>query len=181
VKNSPTLGTSNSYVASTLRKGFPSYLCKLHTQHPSWLYRCKYFRINQVKGQLGFPQKTKSPSGATAGGIPPPNGPIFCKNSQARQVRLDLSLGQIQAGREQPSGKDARAGDSLRLREDMALLPRLWTSGPLVESNLPSPNSTRQRKTERSNQRNKKHHINSQAVLNKQLFITRPHGPNTNT
>jgi hypothetical protein len=81
VKNSPTVGTSNSYVASTLRKGFPSYLCKLHTQHPSWSYRCKFFQINKVKGQLGFPQKTKSPSGATAVGIPPPKkmAQFFCK------------------------------------------------------------------------------------------------------
>jgi hypothetical protein len=30
-----------------------------------------------IKGQLGFPLKPKLPSGATAGGTPPPNGPIF--------------------------------------------------------------------------------------------------------
>jgi hypothetical protein len=23
------------------KKGFPSSFCKLHTEHPSWLYRCK--------------------------------------------------------------------------------------------------------------------------------------------
>jgi hypothetical protein len=63
------LETSKSYVASTLRKDFQVSFCYLHTQHPSWLYNR---RINKVKGRLGFPLKTKSPSGATAGGIPPP-------------------------------------------------------------------------------------------------------------
>jgi hypothetical protein len=38
----------------------------------------------KVKGHLGFPQKTKSPSGATTGGIPPKMAPFFHKNSQAR-------------------------------------------------------------------------------------------------
>jgi hypothetical protein len=71
------LGTSNNYVASTLRKDFQVFFCYLHTQHPSWLYECKFHRINKIKGQLGFPLKTKSPSGATAGGTPPQNGPIF--------------------------------------------------------------------------------------------------------
>jgi hypothetical protein len=49
--------------------------------------------MNKVKGQLGFPQKTKSPSGATAGGIPPPkkNGPIFSQNF-AKQAKYDSTL-----------------------------------------------------------------------------------------
>jgi hypothetical protein len=51
-----------------------------------------------------------------------------------RQVRLNPSLRQVQAEREQPSRKDAREGDSLRLQQDMTLLPRLWTSGSLVKS-----------------------------------------------
>jgi hypothetical protein len=70
-KNSPTLGTSSSYVASTLSEDFQVIYCKLHAQHPSWQLRCKYQQVNKDKGQLGFPQKTKSPSGATTGGIPP--------------------------------------------------------------------------------------------------------------
>jgi hypothetical protein len=41
-------------------------------QHPSWLYECKFQPIDEIKGRLGFPLKTKSPSGATTGGIPPP-------------------------------------------------------------------------------------------------------------
>jgi hypothetical protein len=38
----------------------------------------------KVKGQLGFPQKTKSPSGATAGGTPPKWSNFFAKKSQTR-------------------------------------------------------------------------------------------------
>jgi hypothetical protein len=33
------LGTSNSYVASTLRKDFQVFFRYLHAQHPSWLYK----------------------------------------------------------------------------------------------------------------------------------------------
>jgi hypothetical protein len=123
------------------------------------------FELIKLKGNLDFPRKPSHPRGLLRGASPPKKMvPFFCKNSQARQVRLDLSLGRIQTGREQPSGKVARAGDSLRLRKDMALLPRLWTSGPLVQSNLPSSNSPRQRKTEHHDKRNKKHHFNSQDV-----------------
>jgi hypothetical protein len=71
-KNSPTPGTSSSYVASTLSEDFQVFFCKLHAQHPSWQLKCKYQQVKKVKGQLGFPQKTKSPSGASTGGIPPP-------------------------------------------------------------------------------------------------------------
>jgi hypothetical protein len=141
------------------QKEFPSSFCKLHTQHPSWLYRCKSYRVNKVKGQLGFPQETQATLGGYYGGRPPPkkNGPFFHKKSRTRQVRLDLSLGQIQIEWGQPSGKDARAGDSLRLQQDTALLPRLWTNGPLVKSNLSTSNSPKQRKgaAEQCDKRNK--------------------------
>jgi hypothetical protein len=70
-KNSPTLGTSTSYIAYTLSKDFQVICCKLHTQHPSWQYRCKYQQIKKVKWQLCSPQKTKSPLGATTGAFPP--------------------------------------------------------------------------------------------------------------
>jgi hypothetical protein len=48
-RNSPTLGTSNSYVASTLRKDFQAVSRYLHTQHPSWLHNCKSPRGIKVK------------------------------------------------------------------------------------------------------------------------------------
>jgi hypothetical protein len=40
-----------------------------------------------VKGRLGFSSKTKSPSGATAGGIPPINGPIFLQKIHRKSVK----------------------------------------------------------------------------------------------
>jgi hypothetical protein len=71
-KNSPAHGTSSSYVAFTLSEDFQVICCKLHTQHPNWQFKCKYQQVNKVKGQLGSPQKTKSPSGATTKAPPPP-------------------------------------------------------------------------------------------------------------
>jgi hypothetical protein len=32
------------------RKDFQVSFCYFHTQHPSWLYKCKFHRINKVKG-----------------------------------------------------------------------------------------------------------------------------------
>jgi hypothetical protein len=71
----------------SLSKDFQVFCCKLHAQHPSWQPRCKNQQVNKVKGQLGFPQKTKSPLGPTAGGgAPHPKKmvPFFRKSSQAR-------------------------------------------------------------------------------------------------
>jgi hypothetical protein len=77
VKNSPTLGISNSYVASTLREDFQVHFIIYTPNTPVGYTNVNSTEINKYKGQLGFPLKTKSPSGATAGGIPPKNGPIF--------------------------------------------------------------------------------------------------------
>jgi hypothetical protein len=65
------LGTSNSYVASTLRKDFQDLFCYLHTQHPVGSTNVNSIEMNKCKGQLGFPLKTKLPLGATTGGIRP--------------------------------------------------------------------------------------------------------------
>jgi hypothetical protein len=169
-KNSPTLGTSSSYVTSTLSEDFQVICCKLHAQHPSWQFKCKYQQVNKVKGQLGFPQKTKSPSGATTGGIPHPEKmvPFFRKYSQVRQLRLNLSLGQTQIEHGQPSGQDARVRDSLRLQQDTALLPRLRTSGPLAKSKLSTSDlpKSRKRAAKRRNRRNKKLYLYLQKCLN---------------
>jgi hypothetical protein len=157
-KNSPTLGTSSSYVASTLRKDFQVLFVNYV---PNTLVGCTDVNLSEsikLKGNSAFLKKPKSPSGATTGGMPPPKMvPFFRKNSQARQVRLDLSLRRIQIERGQPSGKDARAGDSLRLQQDTTLLPHLWTSGPLAKSNLSTSNSPKQRErvAEQCDKRNK--------------------------
>jgi hypothetical protein len=76
--------------------------------------------------------------------------PFFRKNSQVRQLRLNLSLGQTQIEREHPSGKDARVGDSLCLQQDTALLPCLRTSGPLAKLKLTASDLPKSRKEQQS-------------------------------
>jgi hypothetical protein len=77
VKNSPTLRTSNSYVASTLRKDFQVLFIIYTPNTPVDCTNVNSIEINKYKGQLGFPLKTKSPSGATMGGTPPPKWSHF--------------------------------------------------------------------------------------------------------
>jgi hypothetical protein len=55
-------------------------------QHPSWLYECKSHRINKIKGRLSFPLKTKPPSGATVGGIPPKKWSHFFRKKLTANV-----------------------------------------------------------------------------------------------
>jgi hypothetical protein len=76
------LGTYNNYVASTLRKDFQvSFVFYIPNTSVGYT-NVNFHRINKAKGRLGFPSKTKSPSGATAGVIPPRKMvPFFCKNS----------------------------------------------------------------------------------------------------
>jgi hypothetical protein len=52
----------------------------------------------KVKGRLGFPQKTKSPSGATAGGIPPPKWSHFFAKVRKR-AKYDSTLASNEFGR----------------------------------------------------------------------------------
>jgi hypothetical protein len=75
------LGTSNSYVASTLRKDSKVSFVIYIRNTPVGCSNVNFHRINKAKGRLDFPLKTKSPSGATAGGIPPPKkwSPFFVK------------------------------------------------------------------------------------------------------
>jgi hypothetical protein len=69
------LGTSNNYVASTLRKEFQVILCISDTP-----VGCIYVTfLNRVKGDSAFSPKTKSPSGATTGGTPSKRSCCFAK------------------------------------------------------------------------------------------------------
>jgi hypothetical protein len=80
------LGTSNSYVASTLKEGFQVLFVIYTPNTPVGCTNVNFIEINKYKGQLGFPLKTKSPSWATAGASPPPpkwshfsqNSPQMC-------------------------------------------------------------------------------------------------------
>jgi hypothetical protein len=108
-------------------------------------------KLIKLKGNLALPRKPSHPLGATTGGIPHEKMvPFFRKNSQVRQLRLNLSLRQVQIERGQPSGKDVRVGDSLRLQQDTALLPRLWTSGSLVKLKLSTSDLPKSRKEKRN-------------------------------
>jgi hypothetical protein len=76
------------------------------------------FTLNKVNGDLAFPPKTKSPSGATAGGIPPKNGPIFseklhCKCAKYVSTQTLSEFTQDASGQQ---GEDTRVGDSPRLQ-----------------------------------------------------------------
>jgi transposase InsO family protein len=81
VKNSPTLGTSSNYVASTLSEDFQVFCCKLHAQHPSWQSRCKKPTSQEkFKGNSAFPRKPSHPRGLLRGAPPPPKMvPFFRK------------------------------------------------------------------------------------------------------
>jgi hypothetical protein len=71
VKSSPTLGTSNNYVAFTLKK------FQVNLRVSDTPVGCIYVKfMNKVKGDSVFSPKTKSPSGATTGGAPL-NGLVF--------------------------------------------------------------------------------------------------------
>jgi hypothetical protein len=108
-------------------------------------------KLIKSKGNLALPRKPSHPRGLLRGASPlPKNGPIFRKNSQVRTLRLNLSLGQVQIERGQPSGKDARVGDSICLQQDTTLLPRLWTSGPLVKSKLSTSDLPKSRKEQQN-------------------------------
>jgi hypothetical protein len=65
--SSPTLGTSNSYVTSTLRKDFQVFL---HIYDAPVGCTDVNFLLNKIEGDSAFSPKTKSPSGATAGVSP---------------------------------------------------------------------------------------------------------------
>jgi hypothetical protein len=108
-------------------------------------------KLIKLKGNLALPRKPSHPRGLLRGASPPEEMvPFFRKNSQVRQLRLNLSLGQVQIERGQPSGKDARVGDSLRLQQDTTLLPRLWTSGPLAKSKLSTSDFPKSGKEQRN-------------------------------
>jgi hypothetical protein len=71
VKNLPTLGTSNSYVASTLRKDFQVIFV---IYIPNTLVDCtnlNSFELIKSKGNLAFPENQVT-LGGYYGGHPPP-------------------------------------------------------------------------------------------------------------
>jgi hypothetical protein len=75
------LGTSNNYIASTLRKDFQVFF---HISDAPVGCTDINFRLNRVKGDSAFTPKTKSPSGTTAGGTPLKIVPFFRESFTAK-------------------------------------------------------------------------------------------------
>jgi hypothetical protein len=71
-KELSTLGTSSNYVASTIRKDFQDLFVNCVPNTPVGCTDVNLIELIKLKGNLAFPKKPKSPSGATTGGIPPP-------------------------------------------------------------------------------------------------------------
>jgi hypothetical protein len=71
VKNSPTLGTSNSYVASTLRKDFQVIFVIYIPNIPVGCTNVNFFELTKPKGNLAFPKKPSHPWGLLREGCPP--------------------------------------------------------------------------------------------------------------
>jgi hypothetical protein len=69
-KNSLTLGTFSSYVASTLKKYFQVLFVNYVPNTPVGCTDINLSELIKLKGNLAFLKKPKSPSGATTGGIP---------------------------------------------------------------------------------------------------------------
>jgi hypothetical protein len=96
---------------------------------------------NLMKRATRLSPETQVTIGGYYGGHPPPKkwSHFFAKKKQltrAKHVSTSASS-KTGTGRRQPSGKDARARDSLRLREYTALLSCLQPSRPLAKIELP--------------------------------------------
>jgi hypothetical protein len=79
-KNSPTLGTSNNYVASTLRKDFQVIFFVIYIPNtPVGCTNANSLESIKLKGNLAFPRKSSHPRGLQRGASPRKNGPIFRK------------------------------------------------------------------------------------------------------
>jgi hypothetical protein len=164
-RNSPTLGTSSSYVASTLSDDFQVFCCKLHANTPVGSLYVKTNKSVKVEGKLGFPQKTKSPSGATAGGIPQKNGHIFSQKIRIRKrAKYNSTLGSSEFRRD-AGGQAERTPEPETAYTSVRTWPFSPASGPAsCLRNRTSPTQTHpcKGKIEQHDKRNKKHYSNLQ-------------------
>jgi hypothetical protein len=94
---------------------------------------------SSIKRATRLSPETQVTLGGYYGGHPPPPKmvPFFRKKPTRAKYDSTLASSKIQTGRGWPSGKDARARDSLRLHEDMALLSCLRPSRLLAKIELP--------------------------------------------
>jgi hypothetical protein len=100
----------------------------------------------KVKGHLGFPQKTKSPSGATTGGIPPKWPHFFTKIRKRAKYDSTLASSELRRG---AGGQAERMHEPGIAYASARIRPFPLASGPVGYSRnrtSPNPNSPRQRK-----------------------------------
>jgi hypothetical protein len=104
---------------------------------------------SSIKRATRLSPETRVTLGGYYGGHPPKNGPIFSQKSTRAKCGSTSASSKIRIGHRQPSGKDARVRDSLRLREDT---PFSLASGPACGSQKSNfPNSNLLRKKEKQN------------------------------
>jgi hypothetical protein len=90
-KNSPTLGTSSSYIASTLSKDFQVFVVNYMPNTPVGSLDVKISRLIKLKGNLAFPRKPSHPQGLLRGASPQKNGLIFSQK-YAKHAKYDSTL-----------------------------------------------------------------------------------------
>jgi hypothetical protein len=82
-KNSPTLGTSSSYVASTLSEDFQVFFVVNYIPNtPVGSLDVNISKLIKLKGNLALPREPSHPRGLLRGASPPPEKmvPFFTKN-----------------------------------------------------------------------------------------------------
>jgi hypothetical protein len=162
VRNSPTLGTSSSYVAFTLTRISELFVVNYIPNTPVGSTNVNGSKLIKAKGQLGFLQKTKSPSRATAGGIPPPQKMVpFFRKKFAKHAKYDLTS----ASSEFRQGAGGQAG-KMREPEIAYASTRIWPfslaygpAGYLWNRTSLTRIRPGKGKTEQCDKRNKKHHL----------------------
>jgi hypothetical protein len=107
------LGTSNSYVASTLKNNSQVFFHYLHTQHPSWLYNCKFSSWHKVKRATRLSSENQAPLWGYYGGRPPPKKmvPFFHKNPRFKYAKYNSTQasGEFMRGASGQRGKTRKS------------------------------------------------------------------------
>jgi hypothetical protein len=170
-KNSPTLGTSSSYVASTLSEVSKLFVVNYMPNTPVGSLDVNTSKLIKLKGNLALPRKPSHPRGLLRGASPPPPEKwphFFRKKSQVRQLRLDIkALGKFRQRASTQAGKMreseiAYASSRIRPFSLASGLAGRSCNRKLSTSDLPK--STK-RAAERCDKRNKKLYLYLQKCL----------------
>jgi hypothetical protein len=151
-KSAPTLGTSNRYVAFTLRKDFQVFF-----HIPDTPVSCTdvNFPLNKVKGDTAFSPKTKSPYHffGYCEGYPPKNGPIFSQKSFTSKTPSTSRPGSLGELTQDASGQRAKMGESGIAYVSGRIRPLPLTTLPISYSRkrmIPAKNHPRKRMRQNS-------------------------------